>query len=111
MLVLTKRFLRPIKLSSLTKQLGQMKEYYYNYSHDYAPHLTLMMMVLGGAGAFLVYGLGLAIYRLCFSPIAGFPGPKLAALPLWYEFYYDVVRGGRYWAKINELHDRYGELP
>lgn len=69
------------------------------------------MMFFSGVGAFLVYGLGLAVYRLCLSPIVGFPGPKLAALSLWYEFYYDVICGGRYWVKINELHDRYGKLP
>jgi hypothetical protein len=29
---------------------------------------------------YTIYG---AIYRLYLSPIAGFPGPKLAALTLW----------------------------
>lgn len=57
-----------------------------------------------------MYLLGLAVYRLYFSPIARFPGPKLAALSFWYEFYYDVVCGGRYWVKIIELHDRYGKF-
>ena len=71
---------------------------------------SLLKIFLGGASTFLVYVLGLAVYRLCLSPIAGFPGPKLAALTLWYEFYYDVVCGGRYWVKIIELHDRYGKL-
>ena len=61
-----------------------------------------------GAGALLLYLVCLAIYRLYLSPIAKFPGPKLAALSLWYEFYHDVVRGGQYCFKINELHDQYG---
>ncbi|KAK8026464.1 hypothetical protein PG991_003520 [Apiospora marii] len=79
--------------------------------HEYVPHAALATIVFGGAGALLVaYGVGLAVYRLCLSPIAGFPGPRLAALSLWYEFYYDVVCGGRYWAKIDELHDRYGPI-
>ncbi|KAI9666683.1 MAG: hypothetical protein M1821_004619 [Bathelium mastoideum] len=44
------------------------------------------------------------------SPIAKFPGPKLAALSFWYEFYYDVVKGGRYTWKIRELHERFGPI-
>ena len=61
--------------------------------------------------AFTVYCISLAIYRLYISPLAKFPGPKLAALTLWYEFYYDVVKRGRYTWKIAELHERYGLLP
>lgn len=50
------------------------------------------------------------IYRLYLSPITSFPGPKLAALTLWYEFYYDVIRRGRYTWKIAELHKQYGPI-
>ena len=60
--------------------------------------------------AFTAYCISLAIYRLYISPLAKFPGPKLAALTLWYEFYYDVVKRGRYTWKIAELHERYGLL-
>ena len=60
------------------------------------------------AGSLIVYLVGLGIYRLYFSPIAKFPGPKLAALTLWYEFYHDVVRGGQYVFKIDEMHEQYG---
>ena len=59
----------------------------------------------------LLYCTLLATYRLYLSPIAHFPGPKLAALSLWYEFYHDVVRGGQYCFKISELHDQYGTNP
>jgi hypothetical protein len=41
--------------------------------------------ILGVAGFLLVlWTLQIAIYRLYFSPIASFPGPKLAALTLWF---------------------------
>lgn len=56
----------------------------------------------------VIYLVGLGFYRLYLSPIAKFPGPKLAALTLWYEFYHDVVRGGQYVFKIDELHEQYG---
>lgn len=60
------------------------------------------------AAVAVVYILGGAIYRLFFSPIAGFPGPKLAALTYWYEFYYDVVKDGQYIFQIEKLHKCYG---
>lgn len=57
---------------------------------------------------FLIYLASLVIYRLYWSPLAKIPGPKLAAATFWYEFYYDVVRRGRYTWKIGELHEEYG---
>ena len=38
-----------------------------------------------GAVLVLLYVVGGAIYRLYLSPLAQFPGPKLAALTLWYS--------------------------
>lgn len=50
----------------------------------------------------------LVVFRLVLSPIAKYPGPKLAALSNWYEFYYDVVHLGRFTAHIHTLHNKYG---
>ena len=58
---------------------------------------------------FTLYLAGLAVYRLYLSPIAKFPGPKLAALSRWYEFYYDVVLRGQFSNHITELHKIYGK--
>ncbi|RMD41165.1 hypothetical protein DV735_g3952, partial [Chaetothyriales sp. CBS 134920] len=63
-----------------------------------------------GAAALLLYGLALAVYRLYFSPLAKFPGPKVAAASLWYEFYYDVILGGQFGRHIAVLHDQYGPI-
>lgn len=54
---------------------------------------------------YIIYG---AVYRLYLSPIAKFPGPKLAALTLWYEFYYDVILDGKYTWEIEKMHQKYG---
>jgi hypothetical protein len=48
------------------------------------------------------------IRRLYFHPLAHIPGPKLAALTWWYEFYFDGIQQGRYVFKIQELHKQYG---
>ena len=59
---------------------------------------------------YILYGLGLGIYRLYFDPLSKFPGPKIAALTLWYEFYYDVIKRGRYTFEIEKMHKVYGQL-
>lgn len=48
------------------------------------------------------------LYSVYLGPLAKFPGPKLAAAALWYEFYYDVILFGQYIFKIKELHKQYG---
>lgn len=50
-----------------------------------------------------------AIRRLFLHPLAHIPGPRLAALTWWYEFYFDAVRPGQYVFKIQELHKQYGK--
>ena len=49
-----------------------------------------------------------AFYRLFLHPLSPIPGPKLAALTYWYEFYYDVIKPGQYVFKIKDLHKQYG---
>jgi hypothetical protein len=51
----------------------------------------------------------LAIYRLFFHPLNGFPGPRLARITTLYKTYYEVVKGGELLQKIRELHEVYGE--
>ncbi|KAI8625826.1 cytochrome P450 [Xylariaceae sp. FL1651] len=59
---------------------------------------------------FVVYAASLAIYRLFLSPLSTVPGPKLAALTYWYEFYYDGYLGGKYVFKVKKLHEKYGPI-
>ncbi|KAF1987868.1 putative P450 monooxygenase [Aulographum hederae CBS 113979] len=66
--------------------------------------------LVAGILLFVVYLVALGVYRLCFSPIAKFPGPRLAALTFWYEFWYDVLWEGRYSWRIREMHERFGPI-
>ena len=69
------------------------------------------------AGIFLVYGGAIALlytiygvfWRLYLSPVAKFPGSKLAAVTFWYEFYYDAIKGGQYVFEIERMHQVYGK--
>ncbi|EEU47498.1 uncharacterized protein NECHADRAFT_77981 [Fusarium vanettenii 77-13-4] len=62
------------------------------------------------AGVWLIYLIQLVIQRLWLSPLAHIPGPKLAALTQYYEFYYDFVLGGQYTFKIIDMHEKYGPI-
>ncbi|PYI09626.1 hypothetical protein BO78DRAFT_415557 [Aspergillus sclerotiicarbonarius CBS 121057] len=59
----------------------------------------------------LIYA-GVALYLaytvMYFSPFAGIPGPKLAALTHLDESYYEIVHGGQYFKRVAELHSIYG---
>lgn len=67
------------------------------------------LYVIATIGLFLYVIVG-ATYRLYFSPLAKFPGRKLAALTLWYEFYHDYFRRGQYTWEIADMHAQYGML-
>ena len=78
--------------------------------HNFTANMTWgdSVMVLGGI--WIVYAIALAVHRLWLSPISHIPGPKLAALTQYYEFYYDVVLGGQYTFKILNMHKKYGPV-
>lgn len=61
-------------------------------------------------GACTAYAISLIVYRLLFSPYAKYPGPKLAGATLWYEVYFNCIKGGGgvYFKEIDRLHTIYG---
>lgn len=58
--------------------------------------------------ALLTYHAFRSIYRLCFHPLRKIPGPKLAAITYGYEFYYNVIKGGKFVWEIERMHKIYG---
>jgi hypothetical protein len=71
-------------------------------------YVTSTRLLAAGTSLLVLHLLSTAIYRLYLSPIAKFPGPRLAALSFWYEFYFDVIKGGQYTWEIGRMHDIYG---
>ncbi|KAF4459440.1 benzoate 4-monooxygenase cytochrome p450 [Fusarium albosuccineum] len=62
-------------------------------------------------GLWVIYRLLIALYNVSpFHPLAGFPGPKIAAASYAYEAYYDWWRLGRYGHKIRRMHEQYGPI-
>ncbi|KAF6241485.1 hypothetical protein HO173_000195 [Letharia columbiana] len=62
------------------------------------------------AASFVLYVILLYTYRLTLHPLAKFPGPRLAAMTLWCEFYHDFFRGGQYIFRIRDMHAKYGHI-
>lgn len=58
----------------------------------------------------VLYLSSLAIYRLLLHPLSSYPGPKIAALTTWYEFFYDCIQRGRYTFEIARMHEKYGSI-
>ncbi|KAH7229964.1 cytochrome P450 [Fusarium solani] len=55
--------------------------------------------------------LALAIYRICFHPLAGYPGPKLAACSQDdAALVHPSVGGGNYPFDMRRAHDKYGDV-
>ena len=68
----------------------------------------MMQVLISSLLALVLFICGLAVYRLLLSPIAGFPGPKIAALTSWYEFYHDYWCLGSYVFQIEKMHQDHG---
>jgi hypothetical protein len=65
-------------------------------------------LIVGFLASMALYWLCIVIYRVALSPLAKFPGPKLAAATGWYEGYFDI-RKANYPAVLEQLHDEYGK--
>lgn len=61
-------------------------------------------------GVCLAYWVVRAIYRITFHPLAGFPGPKFAAVSHLYACWYDLRYATSLVKNLPELHDKYGPI-
>ncbi|KAL2830450.1 cytochrome P450 [Aspergillus cavernicola] len=71
---------------------------------------VILRAAIAVGSIYAVYLSSLVIYRLFFSPLAKFPGPRIAAASSYYELYYDVIHKGKYIFQIEKMHDKYGPI-
>ena len=60
------------------------------------------------ACATVCHTIWVVFHRLFLHPLAGVPGPVLARASYIYSFWHNL-HGGRFYLRVNELHDRYGK--
>ncbi|KAF2101805.1 putative cytochrome P450 [Rhizodiscina lignyota] len=56
---------------------------------------------------YIIYFAATVIYRIYFSPLSKFPGPKFAAATYLVEIYYDAIKGGQYVNILKQWHKQY----
>lgn len=73
--------------------------------------LTLSQIVVLAGVSCVVWALALGTYRLFFHPLRNVPGPKLAAMTMWVETYYECFYspGGQFMWKYRQWHEQYGQ--
>lgn len=82
-------------------------------SEFHVADLTTAVTVRHLGGLFtiwVVYRILRALYNISpLHPLYQFPGPRLAAMTLAYEAWYDLIKRGRYTREIQKMHEKYGE--
>jgi len=61
-------------------------------------------------GVLVLWLVATVLYRRLLHPLAGVPGPFLAAITPLYGFYFNAVKGGRFYLEIERSHKVYGLL-
>ncbi|KUI53669.1 Trichodiene oxygenase [Cytospora mali] len=62
-------------------------------------------------GLWVLYQVLVALYNISpLHPLSRFPGPKLAAMTIAYEGYFDLIKVGRYSWEIKRMHEKYGPV-
>ncbi|KAI1208578.1 cytochrome P450 [Annulohypoxylon truncatum] len=81
---------------------------------DYAELLTVRPWIIflsATAGVWIIYQLCNILYNISpLHPLSHIPGPWLARATYLPEFYYDLIKYGRYTKQIQKMHEKYGPI-
>ncbi|ROV99536.1 hypothetical protein VMCG_06332 [Cytospora schulzeri] len=62
-------------------------------------------------GLWVLYQVLVALYNISpLHPLSHIPGPRLAAMTIAYEAYYDLIKVGRYSWELRKMHEEYGPI-
>ncbi|RDL31138.1 Uncharacterized protein BP5553_09927 [Venustampulla echinocandica] len=70
----------------------------------------IVVIAIGLLSAWLLQKIFSGIYNVFYHPVAGFPGPRAAAITAWYKTYQEVFRGRSWIDVLQELHKKYGKI-
>ncbi|KAI0201516.1 cytochrome P450 [Astrocystis sublimbata] len=74
------------------------------------PSLAAWRLACVLAALYLVYCIGLAVYRLTFHPLAKIPGPFLCRISYLPQAYYEAILQGKFIHEIPKYHVKYGPV-
>ncbi|PGG96980.1 hypothetical protein AJ79_09387 [Helicocarpus griseus UAMH5409] len=72
-----------------------------------APLAVLITYLVPAA---LIWYATVVVYRLYFHPLSHIPGPLAARATHLYCFYHNVIRGGKFYLKVEQMHKKYGPV-
>ena len=72
-------------------------------------NLSKLNFVIATDVLFILYCLGVIVYRLTLHPLARFPGPFLCRISSLQQCYYEAILNGKFLERISDYHRRYGK--
>jgi hypothetical protein len=98
------------KFSNISSTLPSVSSMALSWIMDGLAATVTLSNVLRLLTLWMSYHFVRALYNISpWHPLSRIPGPKLAAMTLLYEFWYDFALGGTYTKVIRKMHETYGE--
>ncbi|KAJ4353268.1 uncharacterized protein N0V89_004995 [Didymosphaeria variabile] len=72
--------------------------------------MLAVTLVVASLVTYLLYSLWRLVYNVYFHPLAKFPGPWWAGATSYAEAYFDIIKGGLYFAEVEAMHAHYGPI-
>ena len=72
--------------------------------------LPLATALAAGFAAWLLYAVNAAIYNLFFHPLSRFPGPRAAAVSIYWKAFVECILQKSFCHVVEQLHATYGAL-